>query len=514
MPLHLPSHATPKGFLCDCTCLTDGLAVRHSEDGEPSAKSLLRELHHIIGAPVSSSCACPALAHFRSLFAAGSRRAQRMHALARIAREHYARRPCGSTGESERPHVCIGLHAWRIIRTTTLVTDIAELSACSGDAVRRARDALSRCSAPGREAASSPFAHFQLYHAAVTLTHKRGKTYDGASYHAIALDEPRQSECDLSLGELLPSLTRYHSGVLGESAGAMVLGFAAQCLDLPEWLSIASWKQDARGKAPLPCNNLTDAPFGAVPPAYGLNDAPTAFVYSQWNPNYPRQDVRPAWEALYREALNVSLPASSLRHVSRLNVGVTGNRFFEGATHPCCSYFVARQASFRALAKLHALLLARVYLQEEPLEGASSSGTRAAGGRKANGTAQHWWDDRAFAWSRPDWAQIDRTRACWGFEGRSPNHVEGKHYSVPRNEGALSYLGEAGTILWLYLTHRLISLPSPKTQGILPGAKEECRKRAEAPGIHAHYFGLTSLSAIENAYDRTAAAYSLRVEQQ
>ena len=225
---------------------------------------------------------------------------------------------------------------------------------------------------------------------------------------------------------------------------------------------------------------------------------------------------------------------SSTRHVPRLNMGVRpSNRYFEGATHPCCSFFIARQGSFRALAKLHALLLARVYLQDEMHRGATEEdeggGTTAswvppASGRRgeqlggtrnngtARGTARRWWDDRAFAWSRPDWATIDVSRACWGFEGRPPNHVEGKHYSVPRNEGALSYLGEAGTILWLYMTHRLVSLPSPKTREAQQGVKEECRRRAEAPGVHSHYFGLTSLPAIEAAYDKTAAAYSVWVE--
>jgi hypothetical protein len=542
MPAALPS--TPRSYVCDCTCLSgEALRARHANALEVSAGSLLTELHHIIFSNASATrcAACPTLMHFRALFLEGGahRRAARLRALESVVQGHYRRHPC--VGTVVPPHVCIGVNAWRIMRATTLMSDLAALSACQGEGVRRARATIKRCraaaAAPSGNAShpnaepSASFAHFQLYHAAV----RRGKSYTGQSYWALALDDPPLSECDLVLSDLAPSLKRYHSGVLGENAGAMALGFAAHCLLLPPWLSIASWKQDQKGKAPLPCGNLTAAPFDALPvpskhacgrpgsktrhavgsrcgsgsssgrrgggagEAHQQEDVPTAFIYSHWNPHYPRQDIRPAWEALYREELNASFSTAELKHLAR--IGSTGLRsdtpasvrqVFSGATHPCCSYFVAPQASFRALAKLHALLLARVYLQEMGVadgEGAAAGVGDGLGGLESattmattttgtgtgtlpattsrNATAEPlgqpresqppsdasskdgsktrakpWWGDRAFAWARNDWAQIDLHRGCWGFEGRGPSRIEGKHYGVPRNEGALSYLGE------------------------------------------------------------------------
>ena len=513
--------STPRSYMCDCACLSgEALRVRHANTAVISAASLLAELHHIVhlnASSVGGCSACPAFTQFRGLFLDGGsrRRAARLRALERVAQHHYRRHPCISAGRSRLvaplvpPHVCIGVHAWRIMRVTSLMSDLVALSACQSDGVRRARAIIKRCrataapsgnatadaSAASAAASSASFAHFQLYHAAV----RRGKSYDGGSYWALALDDPPLSECDLALSDLAPSLKRYHSGVLGENAGAIALGLSAHCLRLPPWLSVASWKQDQRGKAPLPCRNLTAVPFDAVPTprteacverpsatsghAAGRqcgsggtgvrgsgddprDDAPTAFLYSHWNPHYPRQDIRPAWDALYREELNASFSAAELKHLAR--IGSTGLRpdtlaatrqQFSGATHPCCSYFVARQASFRALGKLHALLLARVYLQEAGVDagagatagvgdglgglealleaatvarGADASPTAAtrngpaervvplAGGDGSSkqgtvGVGRPWWSERAFAWARPDWAQLDPPRGDRGW---------------------------------------------------------------------------------------------------
>ena len=102
---------------------------------------------------------------------------------------------------------------------------------------------------------------------------------------------PRDA-CDLRLQSLAPSLTRYHSGVLGESAGVIALGLGARCLGLPDWLSLASWKQEAKG-FPLPCDGLRRVPLEVVP----TDEPPTALVYSHWDERFVRQPVNPAWAA-------------------------------------------------------------------------------------------------------------------------------------------------------------------------------------------------------------------------
>lgn len=65
-------------------------------------------------------------------------------------------------------------------------------------------------------------------------------------------------------------------------------------------------------------------------------------------------------------------------------------------------------------------------------------------------------------------------------------------------EGALSYLGEQGTLLYLYLTHRLVSL----------GGRDGCPVRPSAT-VHCALYGRTSPEAVEAAYDRVAATFDI-----
>ena len=68
----------------------------------------------------------------------------------------------------------------------------------------------------------------------------------------------------------------------------------------------------------------------------------------------------------------------------------------------------------------------------------------------------------------------------------------------------VSVRAQGGTILFLYLTHKLISLrPSDS------GTEGACRQSVEAGGAVHSLFGRTSLPAIEAAYDKVAEAYSV-----
>ena len=493
MPLHA-TWGSPSSFACDCSCATRGLADRHPTVTS-FADALLKELRHISESDEPCS-ACATIEHFRTIVRS---RKSAAHALRRVAHAHAAEHgPCDH-------YSCVGLHAWRVVRVSTLATDLADLSACDSESARSERELMRRCAAE-----DAPFAHFQLYHAAV----KHPKTYNGPHFWGLALDEPRQSSCDLSLNSLAPSLKRYHSGVLGESAGAMALGFGASCLRLPKWVSLASHKQDEKGY-PLPCANLTAIPFDSVNAS-----SPTALVYSQWTKTYPHQTILPSWSALLHEELGIEFSSSELSHVPRIGVSATHSAAFieakmpspfAGASHPCCSYMIVPRESVRALGKLHALLLMRVYLQKRVV-------------MTANDT-KPWWETRAFLWAKHNWAEADESRGCWGFEGRPLNRTENKHTSVPRNEGALSYLGEGITILFLYLTHTLVSLGGGRLaedgtvlkmsqrrseyNRSVEEIKAECATRVERPAVHGYFHGRTNLEAIEAAYDRLAERYRL-----
>ena len=67
---------------------------------------------------------------------------------------------------------------------------------------------------------------------------------------------------------------------------------------------------------------------------------------------------------------------------------------------------------------------------------------------------------------------------------------------------------QAGTILFLYLTHKLISL-RPGHSMTASETQESCRRSLEGGGATHTLFGRTSLPAIESAYDKVEAAYSV-----
>ena len=528
---------TTREYVCDCSCASAGLASRHhASTASARAESLLDELRYLIRSDAVGACldSCPALRDFRRLFR-GAQRDQRFSALEKVTKGHVAAHPC----EHERL-ACIRMGAWQILRASSLITDLASLAACDSDGVRRARRALRACA----RAPPHPFAHVQMYHSKA----KHGKTYSPSpTYLGMALDgTPRDAACDLELKHLAPSLTRYHSGVLGEAAGTIALGLGAACLRLPEWLSLASWKQASKG-FPLPCANLTSAPFAAVPRGTGT---PTALVYSHWDEKYVRQGVAPAWAALFTDELGVAFDRSTTFRVPRMFMAFDALPFIS-ASHVCCSYLIARQPSVRALAKMLVMLLMRVYVHAVP-----TAAARTAVGVLADAPATHarartsnkgrpWWAHKAFAWARDDWATFDGARGCWPFEGRprapqraseatsAPPGVGGAKQPTfgkwlpritPRNEGALSYLGESGVSLYLYLTHRLVSLgdPPPRTPGGPPrlsvnnvdarlrGMAADCTAaRVNQSAVHKDLFGRTSIGAIEAAYERWVHAYSL-----
>lgn len=76
----------------------------------------------------------------------------------------------------------------------------------------------------------------------------------------------------------------------------------------------------------------------------------------------------------------------------------------------------------------------------------------------------------------------------------------------------MSYLGEAGTILYLYITHQLVSL-SPPPPARLNVSDEEvaarCAERGQQSAVHKALHGRTSLGAIESAYQALVDAYNL-----
>ena len=189
MPLYA-TWGSPSSFACDCSCATRGLVDRHPTVTS-FADALLKELRHISESD-EPCAACATIEHFRTIVRS---RKSAAHALRRVAHAHAAEHgPC-------EHYSCVGLHAWRVVRVSTLVTDLADLSACDSESARSERELMRRCAAE-----DAPFAHFQLYHAAV----KHPKTYSGPQFWGLALDEPRQSSCDLSLNSLAPSLKRYH----------------------------------------------------------------------------------------------------------------------------------------------------------------------------------------------------------------------------------------------------------------------------------------------------------------
>ena len=86
-------------------------------------------------------------------------------------------------------------------------------------------------------------------------------------------------------------------------------------------------------------------------------------------------------------------------------------------------------------------------------------------------------------------------------------------------------MGEGITILFLYLTHTLVSLGGGRLaedgtvlkmsqrrseyNRTVEEIKAECATRVERPAVHGYFHGRTNLEAIEAAYDRLAERYRL-----
>eukprot|EP01059_Diplonema_ambulator_P000622 TRINITY_DN10516_c0_g1_i1.p1 TRINITY_DN10516_c0_g1~~TRINITY_DN10516_c0_g1_i1.p1 ORF type:complete len:506 (+),score=96.21 TRINITY_DN10516_c0_g1_i1:125-1519(+) len=188
----------------------------------------------------------------------------------------------------------------------------------------------------------------------------------------------------------------------GETAIHIVLGLTAHCFkELPQWVSVGSWKQDAKGYR-LPCSSLTGFPF------YNYNDeANYGVVYSQrinhwrWMPMNISSDAR----AAIKEVFGLDAPAE-LPGGPRGNPDIQNWDMFAW-THACCQYMVMTtdaQASFARFFTLVTMTLA---------ENSSASASAAY----------------CFLW---------KSDGC-----------------IPRWYG---YIGEALFILWSYYTQRLVPL--------------------------------------------------------
>ena len=96
----------------------------------------------------------------------------------------------------------------------------------------------------------------------------------------------------------------------------------------------------------------------------------------------------------------------------------------------------------------------------------------------------------------------DNGTRCFGFEGPARR----RHGDDPRWRAYLSYLGEEGSILFLFMTHSLVSL----TPGGAPGALGSGARGCSGNLTHADHAwrGKTTLPALEAAYDKLASAYA------
>ena len=112
-------------FTCDCSCVASGTRDRHRH---ASVEAVVIELHFLAHAN-ASACqrTCPALAHFQGLLRAGG---PSQILLRDAAASQYADNPCDG---SMPAHRCVAMHAWRLVRLSTLLTDLTSLAACDGD---------------------------------------------------------------------------------------------------------------------------------------------------------------------------------------------------------------------------------------------------------------------------------------------------------------------------------------------------------------------------------------------
>ena len=172
-----------------------------------------------------------------------------------------------------------------------------------------------------------------------------------ATYLSITMGTTRpRGACDVPLAHFSPQLDSLSLG-WGEAAAHIAIGLTSHCFkELPEWVSVASWKQDKKNYQ-LPCASLTKHPL----------QGKAALVYTQhithWRsmPMNISGDVR----AVVKEVFNVELPEVLVGGSG--GGGGGGNPFVEGWgergwSHPCCMYAVLSRDAHRSFAKLFLLV--------------------------------------------------------------------------------------------------------------------------------------------------------------
>ena len=125
-------------YLCDCHCVESDLDARHPHGA--SASAVFEELQFLLRADLSACTNCPAIMHFQASVN-GRKKVARLQKLERVARTAYAADPCRRADDLQ----CIVERAWRVVRASTLATDLAALSTCDSKRIRKARALLQSC---------------------------------------------------------------------------------------------------------------------------------------------------------------------------------------------------------------------------------------------------------------------------------------------------------------------------------------------------------------------------------
>eukprot|EP01060_Flectonema_neradi_P000339 TRINITY_DN10223_c0_g1_i1.p1 TRINITY_DN10223_c0_g1~~TRINITY_DN10223_c0_g1_i1.p1 ORF type:complete len:514 (+),score=59.27 TRINITY_DN10223_c0_g1_i1:3-1544(+) len=178
----------------------------------------------------------------------------------------------------------------------------------------------------------------------------------GKAFLSMPIGDSKTTDesCQLHASVLSKKINSLSRG-WGETVPHILLGLTSHCLDLPKWVSIASWKQDVKTFR-LPCESLTAFDFNSV-----TNDN-TGLYYTQrinhwrWMPMNMSVGVQ---EAVF-ELFNVRIP-------EKLIGGPIGNPEIKmwgklGWSHPCCQYQVVTQVAQSAYAKF--LLLISLHMSD------------------------------------------------------------------------------------------------------------------------------------------------------
>ena len=217
------------------------------------------------------------------------------------------------------------------------------------------------------------------------------------------------SECELHASMMSEKINML-SGGWGETIPHILLGLAGHCLELPKWISLASWKQDAKTFR-LPCESLTAFDFNSI------EHSNTGLYYTQrinhwrWMP----MNISVGIQTAVLELFGVEIP-------TKLHGGPIGNPEIKmwsklGWSHPCCQYHVVSLDAQRAYAQF--LLLISIHIAD----GTDVDSAAASAG--------------CFLWLGPSVGCVSRY---------------------------FGYLTEALFILFTYLTQRLVPL-APGSQG-------------------------------------------------